>query len=453
MKVLLAGNMARDAVVAERLAAEGCELHIAASIDNPSLIEAAHSSEGQFYPVTDVASPREIARVALAAEADLMWVNQDEGLMFGLVDAVRDICPDTLIASPDSQSARIEWDKFEAREIIKEIDDEQGTAYNPIYERVDEFSELVPALDRFQADNIPVVVKPRGLTGGKGVKVMGPHLADYDAARWYAIDVLKDHRQQGLLLEEKVEGYEFTIQGLTDGITMIAPPVTYDYPYREDGDTGPGTGGMGSFTMPPGEQLPFMDEGDYMEAVQLMRGVLLKQRERGRDFKGVLYGSFFKTAEGLKVVEFNARMGDPEGLNIVELLAEERPLINTLHNIARGVLSEDDVRFKRMASTAVYLVSPDYGYDADEKKEFVLDMDRVAAAGCRAYFGAAERIQWGDQYRTTGSSRTVALTSCALTPWDARTKIHEAIRTGLRGPLQYRHDVGDHDYIRIDLSR
>jgi phosphoribosylamine--glycine ligase len=452
MKVFLPGNMARDAVIAERLAQEGCEMHIASSIRNPSLIAAADTSEGQFYPVSDVRNPHEIAEVAVASQADLFWLNQDDALAGGVVDKVAERMPEMLVASPNQESSRIEWDKFDSRRIVREIDDEQGTAYNPHYFCATEPHEIGPIMRLFQDQMTEAVIKPRGLTGGKGVKVMGPHLADYAAASQYAAEVLRDPRQGGVVIEEKLEGHEFTIQGLTDGKTLIAPPVTYDYPYREDDDTGPGTGGMGSFTMPPGEQLPFLTDSDYLEAIQLMRGVLGKQAELGRDFRGVLYGSFFKTPEGLKVVEFNARMGDPEALNIVESLAEETTLTNILYRIASKELSEQDARFKRVASTAIYLVSPDYAYRNGESQEFDLDLDKIAASGCRAYFSAAERIGL-NRYRMTGASRTVALTSRARTPWDARAKINEAIAAGVTGPLQYRQDIGDHDYIRIELSR
>lgn len=453
MRVLLAGNMARDAVIAERLAREGCELHIAASIHNPSLLAVTDQSEGRFYPVSNVADPGEIGAVAIEAQANLFLTNSDEGLAHGVVDEVARQAPGTLLASPDQKSSRLEWDKFEARNLIAELDEEMGTSYNPFFIRIDELPEILPAIRCFQNRNIEIVVKPPGLTGGKGVKVMGPHLADYGAVHDYAAEVLGDHRQSGVDMEEKLIGHEFTIQGFTDGKTLIAPPPTYDYPYREDRDEGPGTGGMGTFTMPPGEMLPFLDDGDYLEAIHLMRAVLLKQRERGRDFKGVLYGSFFKTAEGLKVTEFNARMGDPEGLNIVELLGEEKPLRILLHNIATGKLRETDARFKEMASTAVYLVPPDYAYEERTGPfTFELDEEKIAQSGCRVYFGAARRIG-PNQYQTVGSSRALALTSRARTPWEAREKIHEAIHRGVSGPLQYRKDIGDHDYIRIDLAQ
>ena len=108
--------------------------------------------------------------------------------------------------------------------------------------------EVADAIESF--GSTPVVVKPEGLTGGKGVKVMGPHLADHDEARDYALELLARGRPgESVLIEEKIVGAEFTIQAISDGRTVVLPPSTYDYPYRFDGDEGPGTGGMGSLSM------------------------------------------------------------------------------------------------------------------------------------------------------------------------------------------------------------
>src|SRR5205807_5011251 len=102
-----------------------------------------------------------------------------------------------------------------------------------------------------------------GLTGGKGVKVMGPHLADHGEAREYALALLaRAGSGDSVLIEEKVQGAEFTIQAISDGRTIVFPPATYDYPFRFDGDRGPGTGGMGSLSL-AAATLPFMSMHHY----------------------------------------------------------------------------------------------------------------------------------------------------------------------------------------------
>lgn len=440
MRIMLAGQIGRDAAIATRLAAEGCELHIAAEFNNPTLVEKAQNSGGEFYLVPSIRDPSDMGRMATYANVDLLWSNSDEALASGIVDEVRSQAPGVLMASPDRESARVEWDKFDSRDIIAEIDAEWGTSYNPRYQKVTTAEQVAQAIDYYQMENTEVAIKPRGLSGGKGVKVMGPHLNDHGEALDYATRVVADPAQGGAVIEEKLFGYEFTIQGITDGKTLIAPPATYDYPYREDGDKGPGTGGMGCYTMPSGEQLPFLNEADYDEAIEFMNRVLVKMNERGRDFKGVQYGSFFKTAKGLKCVEFNARIGDPEGINIVELLENDVSLTNILERIAKQELRPEDVRFKKLASTVIYLVSPDYAYRKDRSFVFEVDEQVIAAHGCRTYFAAAEQIG-RDRYRTVGASRTLAIATLDKTPGEGRARIHEAIKAGSCGPLQYRRDV------------
>ena len=113
---------------------------------------------------------------------------------------------------------------------------------------VTEPHEVGEAIESF--GSTPVAVKPSGLTGGKGVKVMGPHLASHAEARDYALSLLaRRKRGESVLIEEKIVGAEFTIQAISDGRTVLFPPATYDYPFRFDGDEGPGTGGMGSLSM------------------------------------------------------------------------------------------------------------------------------------------------------------------------------------------------------------
>ena len=113
-------------------------------------------------------------------------------------------------------------------------------------------------------------------------------------------------------------GAEFTIQAISDGRTVVFPPSTYDYPYRYDGDEGPGTGGMGSLSMAQAA-LPFMTEAHYRRACEIVELVIERLRAEGRHFSGVMNSGFFATAEGVKVIEFNARFGDPECMNIMSL--------------------------------------------------------------------------------------------------------------------------------------
>jgi phosphoribosylamine--glycine ligase len=447
MEIVLLGHMGRDEAAADRL--QDHKLHVLGQWENPGLVEKAERSGGQFHVIDSITNVELIADYVQSTKPDMFLTNFDDALGAGVVDAIkqrmiRGQMPEILIPCPDQETARVEWDKFYLREIIDEIDPK----YNPINFMATDSVEVSDAIEEFSDGGIEVVIKPRNLTGGKGVKVMGKHFHTFMEAEGYAKQVLKDPNQTGVEIQQKLNGHEFTLQLMTDGATIIRPPATYDYPYREDGDSGPGTGGMGTFSMQAGEQLPFITNEDYEEAVTLMQKLLEKLKERNHDYKGVLYPTFFKTSKGLKIVEVNARGGDPELINILDLLEDDVDYGEVLRQIATGELDANSVRYKKLASAMIYLVSPDYGYKKGPAYTFNLNSNVVTANGAKIRFAAAERI--GDNhYQTVGSSRTVGLSALGPTPWAARDIIHQAIANGFGHPLslQYRSEIAQEVYI------
>ena len=292
----------------------------------------------------------------------------------------------------------------------------------------------------------PVVVKPSGLTGGKGVKVMGPHLADHAAAADYARSLLADGRHgDSVLIEEKIVGAEFTIQAISDGRTVVFPPSTYDYPFRFDGDQGPGTGGMGSLTMAT-PTLPFMTAADYTQACSIVERVIARLGEEGRRFTGVMNSGFFATADGVRVIEFNARFGDPECLNIMSLL--DGSWVEVMQRICAGELSNADVALREQASLVLYLVSPDYALATAapaQTYEFELDVGAMERAGCEVFFASSLQLA-ENRFRTVGTSRAVALVATAPTLPAAHERI---LACATKVPtLQWRREVGDEGYLR-----
>jgi phosphoribosylamine---glycine ligase len=286
-------------------------------------------------------------------------------------------------------------------------------------------------------------VKPAGLTGGKGVKVMGPHLTDHEAAGEYARSLLAGGGSgERVLIEEKIIGAEFTIQAISDGRAVLFPPSTYDYPFRYDGDEGPGTGGMGSLSL-DGSILPFMTARHYAEACSIIERVIERLGNQGRRFTGVMNSGFFATADGVKVIEFNARFGDPECMNIMSLFSGNWPEV--MERMSSGDLSEGDVPLAQEASLVLYLVSPDYALRAGGQYEFSLQEQRISDAGCHVFFASA--VDLGeDVYRTVGTSRAVALATTAPTLQSARERVLQSAASV--DVLEWRRDVGDDAYLK-----
>ncbi|MHB8240790.1 MAG: phosphoribosylamine--glycine ligase [Solirubrobacteraceae bacterium] len=432
MRTLIVGNGGRESALAAAMA-EHSELHAFVGHENPSIVRAAAASGGS-HALGDVCDPEAVAAFARDRDVDIAMVSADEPLRAGVVDAL--LAQGTRAVGPTRAGSEIEWNKTFARELLAEVAPEAS----PLLRVARDSREVEEAIAFF--GSTPVAVKPPGLTGGKGVKVMGPHLASHDDARDYAVSLLEAGKGgEGVHIEEKIVGAEFTIQAISDGKRVVFPPSTYDYPFRYDGDEGPGTGGMGSLSM-PSSTLPFMTPEHYSTACSIIERVIHRLGEQGRHFTGVMNSGFFATAEGVKVIEFNARFGDPECMNIMSLFDGSWP--HAMEQIAAGRLAPEDVPLRDEASVVLYLVSPDYAVRAGPAYEFNVDCQKLEAAGCRVFFSSAVAIG-GDAYRTVGTSRAVALATTAPTLEQARRQVVECAASV--PVLEWRRDVGDESYL------
>jgi phosphoribosylamine---glycine ligase len=199
---------------------------------------------------------------------------------------------------------------------------------------------------------------------------------------------------------------------------------------------------MGSLSM-PSPTLPFMTAAHYEAACSIIERVIARLGELGRHFTGVMNSGFFATAAGVKVIEFNARFGDPECMNIMSLLDGSWP--EAMQQIVDGRLSEADVPLREEASVVLYLVSPDYALRSGQPYDFSLDRERIEAAGCRVFFSSAMELGPGS-YRTIGTSRAVALASTAPTLAQARAIVAECAASV--PVLEWRRDVGEEAYLQ-----
>jgi phosphoribosylamine--glycine ligase len=412
--------------------AEHSELHAFMGHENPSIVRHATTSGGG-YATGDVCDPTAVAAFARAREIDLAMVSADEPLQAGVVDAL--LAQGTQTVGPTRAGAEIEWNKAFARSLLGEVAPEAL----PRMEVVREPAEVHEAIAAF--GSTPVVVKPSGLTGGKGVKVMGPHLATHGEAEQYATGLLASRSGETVLIEEKIVGAEFTVQAISDGRTVVFPPATYDYPYRYDGDEGPGTGGMGSLSM-PGPTLPFMAPGDYEHACAIIERIIERLADQGRHFTGVMNSGFFATSDGVKVIEFNARFGDPECMNIMSLFNGNWPEV--MQSISSRTLASSDVPLRDGASLVLYLVSPDYAVRPGPPLEFTVEESRIEQAGAHVFFSSAIRTG-EDSYRTVGTSRALAIATTAPTLEQARVRVVSCAETVAL--LEWRADVGDERYL------
>jgi len=434
---LLVGGGGREASFASSLVRDSV---VSAFVThrNPTILAGVRSTGGALK-VGDVRNAQAITGFALENEVDYAFVSADDPLAHGVVDALLSAGIKTVGAT--RAASRIEWDKVYSMTLMGEVAPE----FTPFFAIVEKPDDIAETLGHFSRCGLEVVVKPQGLTGGKGVKVMPEHLRDYQDCADYARELLSSRSGECVLFVEKLIGIEFTIMGLTDGRNLVMAPASYDYPFRFDNDTGPGTGGMGCFTA-AGQRLPFLADADIADCETIMRRILRRLEKAGTRFNGVLNGGFFKTASGIRFMEFNGRFGDPEGLNVLTVLRGS--FASVLRAIEAGKLSADTLEFIEQASVIKYLVAAEYPNPSPAPFEFTVDVASLRQMGLHVFFGAAEQIE-GDRFRTLGSSRVLAVGAMAPGMAQASELINRGIEQCVAGDLEYRADIGS----RTDIDR
>lgn len=431
-KCLVVGNNCREATMAYSLMQNGCIVYAVLSHENPTITSIVNRTGGK-YIVGNQKDGQLVSKFAVEQNIDIAIVSSDAILEAGVVDCLHEASIPTFGAT--KEGAKIEWSKIYARNIANKVD----PSFNPKHAVINSVDELKQGFDKFVGQEM--VVKPDGLTGGKGVKVMGEHLKSVGEAYEYAEAILKDGGN--VLLEEKIEGFEFTIMGITDGHKIVVAPVTYDYSYRFDGDEGPGTGGMGCFTLDTG-RLPCLTQNELNACQDFMQKVLNELNKDGIIFNGVLNGGFFKLKDGsLKLMEFNARFGDPEVMNVLAVM--ETPFIDLIEACINGKLSQELCKFKKEASIVVYVVSKNYPSSTSKNQEkFSANIDEIQKHGANIFFGSCIKSEDG-QYLSVGTSRLAAIVMAGSSLEDIRNKTYDIINKYIVGNLDWRNDIGSND--------
>ena len=429
---MLVGGGGRESAFALNLATDSI-IYAVSSHENPTLVRCVNQSGGS-YIVGNASDPETVTAYARRTGVDYVFVSADDPLANGVVDALLENGISAVGAR--REAARIEWDKTYAMELMREVCPE----HTPFYRMISREDDIADAFTEFRQRQLEVVVKPQGLTGGKGVRVMPAHLPTYTAAADYVRELLQGRGGEQVLLVEKLHGMEFTVMGLTDGEHLAMAPATYDYPYRLEGDTGAGTGGMGCLTT-DGALLPFMRQQDWADCRRIMQQVINAMRARGNLFSGVLNGGFFLTAQGIRFMEYNSRFGDPEALNIMLLL--DTPLSDLIAAIWDKTLSATEVRFKPQASVVKYFVAKEYPEASPQALDFSVDEAQLTAAGVAPiYASCVAAPEAGENcYRTLKKSRVLALTALADSVTAASERINSAA-AAVTGALEYRSDIG-----------
>ncbi|MFE7405326.1 phosphoribosylamine--glycine ligase [Isoptericola sp. NPDC057559] len=342
MKILVVGTGAREHAIVHALASEEPAHELHAAPGNPGM-----AAQAALHPV-DANDGRAVAALARTLGVDLVVVGPEAPLVAGVADAVREA--GIACFGPSAEGARLEGSKAFAKDVMAAAN--VPTAMAHVCTTVDQVAD---ALDAFGA---PYVVKDDGLAAGKGVVVT----SDRDAALAHAREALDARGADGrVVVEEYLDGPEVSLFCLSDGATVVPMVPAQDFKRVGDDDAGPNTGGMGAYT-----PLDWAPTGLVAEVVErIAQPTVDEMARRGTPFAGVLYVGLALTSRGTRVVEFNARFGDPE---IQAVLARLRtPLSGVLLAAATGRL--DGIEPLRWSDDAVVnVVVASQGYPESPRK-------------------------------------------------------------------------------------
>jgi phosphoribosylamine--glycine ligase len=413
MKILVVGGGGREHAIAAALGRNATtEIYSVMAKKNPGI--AALAKKVHLCRETDV---KTVVGFAKEAGAEYAFIGPEAPLEAGIVDALGSAGIPCI--GPTKSAARLETDKAFCRQMM-DMNHLDGC---PMYRVFHSADDAVRFIEGYDGD---LVVKPIGLTGGKGVRIMGEQV-DRAGAIAYARSLSGD-----VVLEERLLGEEFTLQAFVDGNHLVPMPLVQDHKRAFEGDTGPNTGGMGSYSMPD-HKLPFVSKKDYMRALAIMQSVVAVMERTGSPYKGILYGQFMNTAEGPKVIEFNARFGDPEAMNVLSLLSSD--LSEIVCRIAEGSLAASHVSFKSRATVCKYLVPKGYPDTPHAGDPITLPSDTRALL----YYANVEKSASGALQ--TQTSRTLAYVGIGETLEEAERNAEQAV-SGVTGEVRYRSDIG-----------
>jgi len=417
MNILVVGGGGREHAMVSALARnKNTEIVSAMGRRNPGI--DALAKKVLLCRETDV--PRIVA-FAKESGAEYAFIGPEAPLEAGVVDALESA--GISCVGPTKGAARLETDKAFCRQLMDQYD----LAGRPMYRVFHSTAEAIGFIREYEGD---LVVKPIGLTGGKGVRIMGEQVD-----RTGAIDYVKSLKGEAVL-EERLLGEEFTLQAFVDGTSLVPMPLVQDHKRAFEGDAGPNTGGMGSYSMPD-HMLPFVSRRDYTAALDIMKSVVAVMERTGNPYKGILYGQFMNTADGPKVIEFNARFGDPEAMNVLSLLVSD--LTEIVCRIAEGSLGSFPVTFDNQASVCKYLVPE--GYPDSPHAGDVITLRKNPRA--LLYYANVEQR---DGSLVTLTSRSLAYVGIGPTLEEAERDAEEAA-SSVQGAVRHRADVGTRELL------
>jgi phosphoribosylamine--glycine ligase len=409
VKVLVIGRGAREHALCRSLSLDPDVTALHCAPGNAGIAEVAELHQ------VDAVDGAAVSALATKLGADLVVVGPEAPLVAGVADAVREA--GIPVFGPSKEAARIEGSKAFAKDVMAHAG--VPTARSYVCTSAEEVAEALAAF------GAPYVVKDDGLAAGKGVVVTD----DVEVAKAHAAAC------ERVVIEEYLDGPEVSLFAVTDGETVLPLQPAQDFKRALDGDAGPNTGGMGAYS-----PLPWADPQLVDEVLRtVLQPTVDEMRRRGTPFSGLLYAGLAITSRGVRVIEFNARFGDPETQVVLARL--QTPLAGVLMAAATGHLADlEPLRWSDEAAVTVVVASHNYP-GTPRTGDPITGLDEVAAQDApHAYVLHAGTRREGDSVVSAGG-RVLSVTATGKDLTEARERAYTAVgRIRLEGS-QHRTDI------------
>lgn len=415
MNVLVLGGGGREHALAWKISQSPLVQKVFIAPGNAGTLEMGENI------VLDTHNHEAVAALCRERNIELVVVGPDDLLASGIVDSLRK--ENILVFGPTKAAAEIEWSKSYAKELMRE--EEIPTARSEI------FTEFEPALRYVKARGAPIVIKADGLALGKGVTVAATLSEAEQALREAFLERKFGEAGSKVVLEEFMTGLEISVHALCAGEEALMFPSAKDHKRIGEGDMGVNTGGMGTIAPVPGVGAEIIEDIRSRIVLPLLRGL----KKRGRPFSGLLFPGIMLTAEGPKVIEFNARFGDPETQSYMRLMKGD--IVPALFATARGSLDSVTLTWEEGSAACVVLASGGYPGSYERGKEIHIGplSENVVVFHAGTTRGSSGTL-------LTNGGRVLNVTALSSSLHDARTNAYGGVSAISFPGMQYRKDIG-----------